>query len=74
MSVARHSQLSPLQRLLQGAPGLWIVLAVVAGASYGFVQSPRSLPLRLLLIFSLLLIYFMPQKGWIKLLYGGGCC
>ena len=33
MSVARHSQLSPLQRLLQGAPGLWIVLAVVAGAS-----------------------------------------
>jgi branched-chain amino acid transport system permease protein len=72
MSVARHSQLSPLQRLLQGTPGLWIVLAVAAGASYGFVQSPRSLPVRLLLIFSLLLIYFMPQKGWIKLLYGGG--
>jgi len=71
MSASSQAQLSPLQRLLKGPLGLLIVLALAIGSSYLFVQNPRALWVRLLVIFTLLLIYYMPQKGWIKLLFGG---
>ncbi len=71
MSAQSSAQLSPIQRLLKGPLGLIVVLAITVGASFLFVQSPRSLIVRMLLLGSLLLIYYMPQKGWIKLLFGG---
>ena len=71
MGASSQAQLSPLQRLLKGPLGLLIVLALAIGSSYLFVQNPRALWVRLLVIFTLLLIYYMPQKGWIKLIFGG---
>ena len=71
MSAQSSAQLSPIQRLLKGPLGLIVVLAITVGASFLFVQSPRSLIVRMLLLGSLLLMYYMPQKGWIKLLFGG---
>lgn len=71
MSAQSSAQLSPIQRMLKGPLGLLLVFAITVGASYLFVLSPRSLIVRLLLLGSLLLIYYMPQKGWIKLAFGG---
>ena len=71
MKAHSITPLSPIQRLLQGPLGLVIVLALAIGSSILFVQSPRALPARILVLASLLLIYYMPQRGWIKLLLGG---
>ncbi len=57
-----------LTRFLAGPVGLIVVPLYLAVVTYFIWQTPRSLPLRFLLLLGLLLIYYMPHRGWIKLL------
>jgi branched-chain amino acid transport system permease protein len=62
--------LSALFSWLTHSP-LWplIVLAYVAYVTYEVTKSPRDLTWRILFLAGLLLIFYMPQRAWIKLLF-----
>ncbi len=59
---------SLITRLLAGPVGLIVVIAYLAAVTYFIWLTPRSLLLRFGLFLGLLLIYYLPHRGWIKLL------
>ena len=46
-----------------------IVLIYIVIVTYQVTESPRSLLWRMLFLAGLLLIYYMPQPAWLKILY-----
>lgn len=71
-SKSTHNEEALLTRLLAGPVGLVVVPLYLLVVTYFLWQTPRSLSIRFALFIGLLLIYYMPQKWWIKLLLAGG--
>ncbi len=72
-SAKSGSQGNPegLSRLLSGWGGLIFVILYLVGVTYFLFLDPRALLMRFMLFIGMLLIYYMPQKTWIKLLLAG---
>jgi branched-chain amino acid transport system permease protein len=70
MTNATKTQQSLITRLLSGPLGIAFVLLYSSVVTYFLAQNPRSLLLRILLLAALLFVYYMPQKGWVKLVVG----
>ena len=57
-----------ITRLLAGPLGLIFVIAYLGTVTWFLYREPRALQLRFLLFLGILLIYYMPHRGWIKLI------
>jgi branched-chain amino acid transport system permease protein len=71
MTQSSNANLNFFQRFVRSP--LWpvIVLAYVAFVTYEVTQAPRALFWRILFLGGLLLIFYMPQRAWLKMLYAG---
>lgn len=60
-----------LYRLVHSPIWPVLVLVYIALVTYEVTKAPRSLTWRLLFLAGLILIFYMPQRLWLKLLYAG---
>ena len=71
MNTSRNPIALLFYRLVHSPIWPVLVLVYIALVTYEVTKAPRSLTWRLLFLAGLILIFYMPQRLWLKLLYAG---
>ena len=70
MTAQATNQPSAFHRLMSGPVGFILAAAYIALSSWLVTTAPRSLLFRLLFLSAILVIYYIPQRNWVKVLLG----